>query len=134
MKKLVLLLLATILIASCRTIKYVEVPTTHETIIHKKDTVSLRDSIFVHDSISVFQRGDTVYIDRTHIAYKDRWHYQLKVDTFIQRDTVSVVMQVEKPPSTWQKIKQGIGDFVIIIVIIGAIVILTVLVLKKFHN
>lgn len=131
MKKFIFLLLSTLLLMSCRSIKYVEVPVTHETIIHQKDTVSQRDSIFIHDSISVTQRGDTVYIDRTHLAYKDRWHFQLKVDTFMQRDTISVVQLVEKPPSTWQKIKQGVGDFVIIVVIMGAIVLLTILVLKK---
>ena len=90
------------LLTSCRSVRYVSVPEYHQTVVHQRDTVSLRDSIFVHDSIAVTEtsRGDTVLLTtvKWHTQYRDRWHDRLRTDTFIQRDTVTVVLPAGKPP------------------------------------
>ena len=60
-------------ISSCTTTKYVPV------IEHATDTlvqrVVERDSIHVHDSIRVTEKGDTVTIARWHTQFRDRWHH-----------------------------------------------------------
>jgi hypothetical protein len=61
------------LLSGCTTTKYVPV------IEHATDTlvqrVVERDSIHVHDSIRVSEKGDTVTIERWHTQYRDRWHH-----------------------------------------------------------
>lgn len=41
---------------------------------------------------------------KKNTVYKDRWHDRLVVDSFIQCDTVSVVVEVEKPPSARERL------------------------------
>jgi hypothetical protein len=61
------------LLSGCTTTKYVPV------IEHTTDTlvqrVVERDSIHVHDSIRVSEKGDTVTIERWHTQFRDRWHH-----------------------------------------------------------
>lgn len=51
-----------------------------------------RDSVFVYDSISVRIRSDTVYVEKCHTAYKDRFVY--RTDTIrlesVRTETVRV--------------------------------------------
>ena len=120
MRKLLFLILGVIVLASCKSVRYVTVPEYHETVVHQRDTVSQKDSFFVHDSIAFMQRGDTVFLDRFHTVYKDRWKYQVRVDSFVQRDTVTVVKEVEKPPSTLQKWKMQIGEITMLLCLVAA--------------
>lgn len=91
-----------IIFSSCASTRIVTVPEYHEVVVHQRDTTSLRDSIFVHDSICIVQRGDTVFVERHNTVYRDRWRDRLRVDSFIQRDTIAVVREVEKPPGGWK--------------------------------
>ena len=77
-------LLCLLVLGACRSPRYVPVPVTRTEVRH---TVS-RDS--------VFQRGDTVFRDRWHIRWRDRW----LTDTLAVRDTVPVVVPVERE-RTW---------------------------------
>ena len=95
--------------SSCTSTRIVTVPEYHEVFVHRQDTTSLRDSIFVHDSICIVQRGDTMFVEKYNIVYRDRCRDRLRVDSFIQRDTVSVVKEVEKPPNAWQRMKMRLG-------------------------
>ena len=88
-----------IMFGSCSSTRIVTVPEYHEVVVHQRDTTSVRDSIFVHDSICITNRGDTVILKEYHVIYKDRWRDRLRVDSFIQRDTVTVGKEVEKPLS-----------------------------------
>ena len=93
--------------SSCSSTRIVTVPEYHEVVVHQRDTTSLRDSIFVHDSICIAQRGDTILQKEYHVIYKDRWRDRLRVDSFIQLDTVTVVKEVETPPNVWQQTKSS---------------------------
>lgn len=72
------------LLGSCTTTKYVPV------IEHRTDTVRItqqqRDSIYLHDSIRVSEKGDTVTIDRWHTKYIERTSH----DTIYQSKTDSI--------------------------------------------
>lgn len=98
------------ILTACTTTHYVTVPEQHSVYSHSSDTVMQRDSIFMHDSIIVTHWGDTVRIVENHIVYRDRWRDRLRVDSFIQRDTLTIVKEVEKPPSRWQKTKMQLGS------------------------
>jgi hypothetical protein len=71
--KFVWFLVAVVVLSSCTTTRYIPV------IEHATDTlvqrVVERDSIHVHDSIRVTEKGDTVTIERWHTQYRDRWHH-----------------------------------------------------------
>lgn len=73
-------------------------------------TTALRvDSIFLHDSISYVQKGDTILIEK----YRDRFRYINLTDTIYQSHTdsihvkepypVEVVKEVARPLAWWQK-------------------------------
>ena len=88
--------------SSCTTTKYVPV------VEHKTDTLVVNklqiDSIYRYDSISVRDKGDTVWVERWHT----RWENHLARDTvYISRtDSVPVVVNVEKhvaQPLAWWK-------------------------------
>ena len=70
-------------ISSCTTTKYVPVVEYHtDTLIQK---MTQRDSIYLHDSTIVREKGDTVLIERWHTKYRDRevhdTVYQSRIDS-----------------------------------------------------
>lgn len=91
------------MIASCRTIEYVDRPVVH-TEIEYRDRV---DSVNVHDSIFIkeYQKGDTVKV----VEYRERtrFHYIQLIDTVAVRDTVTVVNEkvVEKTVAAMNKVQ-----------------------------
>lgn len=108
-----------IIFSSCASTRIVTVPEYHEVVVHQRDTTSVRDSIFVHDSICIEQRGDTVFVEKYNNVYRDRWRDRLCVDSFIQRDTVTVVREVEKPPNRWQRIRLGFADVAFLLFVVA---------------
>ena len=72
------------LLGSCTTTKYVPV------IEHRTDTVRItqqqRDSIYLHDSIRVSEKGDTIRIEKWHTRYIERTSH----DTIYQSKTDSI--------------------------------------------
>ena len=91
------------LFASCKSVEYVPV------IEHKTDTLIVtkhqHDSIHVHDSIMISEKGDTVRIEKWHTKYIET---QVHDTTYISKtDSVPqpypVTQYVEKPLSTPQK-------------------------------
>jgi len=91
-----------LLLCSC-TPKIVE----HIVVQHDTTMVHHRDSIFSKDSIYVkeWMKGDTVFIDRyrDRYIYKDRWRDSISVREV--HDTTTVEKKVEKELSVGQKAK-----------------------------
>ena len=95
--------------------------------IHWQDTQQ-HDSVFKHDSVLVYINGDTVIKERWHNLTTTRWKTTTKTDTIVVdiykfvTDTVKVkyyvnrykTKDVEKPLSTWKKIRLFIGDCVLL--------------------
>ena len=99
------------LLSGCATTKYVPV------IEHATDTLlcysSIRDSIYVHDSIRVSEKGDTVTIERWHTQFRDRWHhdsvYIARHDTVPQPYPVTEYVERKRTTFEWMLIIVGIA-------------------------
>ena len=99
------------LLSGCTTTKYVPV------IEHTTDTlvqrVVERDSIHVHDSIRVSEKGDTVPIERWHTQFRDRWHhdsvYIARHDTIPQPYPVTEYVERKRTKFEWMLIIIGIA-------------------------
>lgn len=82
-------LAAVILLSGCKTTKVVTVEKVRTDTFMQSRT--LRDSIWLHDSVLVKAVGDTVTIERWHTRFRDR----LKMDTVYQSKTDTVVVYKE---------------------------------------
>lgn len=95
MKKLLLIFLLFCL--GCSSPKYIEIPieTVRTEYIYRldKDSTSKLDSTYVHDSIYIKEKGDTVF------QYKERTKYKIEYqDKIINKvDTILKVDSIEKP-------------------------------------
>ena len=108
-------------ISSCTTTKYVPVVEYHtDTLIQK---MTQRDSIYLHDSTIVREKGDTVLIERWHTKYRDRevhdTVYQSRVDSIPQ--PYPVTEYVERKMSAIDKLLIATGIFSIISILIFAV-------------
>lgn len=124
MKRFSLFFLVTVVvlccISSCTTTKYVPVVEYHtDTLIQK---MTQRDSIYLHDSTSVREKGDTVRIEHWRTKYHDRevhdTIYQSRNDTVPQ--PYPVTEYVERKMSAIDKLLITTGILSIIFVLIFA--------------
>ena len=123
-------------LAGCKSIEYVPV------VEHKTDTTYItknhRDSIYVHDSTYIHERGDTVWVERWHTRWRDR----LLLDTIYEavHDTIPLPMgtgtwQTSMPRTRplgssltwWQQTRIYMGN----IAILASIVIIIILYVKS---
>lgn len=122
----IILLTIAICLTSCRSIKYVPVETV-KTEYKTRDSIRF-DSIYEHDSIFLFVKGDTVYKEK--YRYKYRYLTINKTDTVMTTDSVQVPYPVEKQLTRWQQMKIELGGWAV-----GVIAILSiVLIIKLFRN
>ena len=106
-----------IVCSSCRSVQSVPVESVR-TEIEYRDRWQ-RDSIHIHDSIHIRDKGDTVFVDRWHTVYKDKL---LRDTTYIEKtDSVQVPYPVEKQLSRWQSLKMEIGGWAFGVIIVMAL-------------
>lgn len=125
---LILAILALVM-SSCAT-KIVTVPEIHYEYITKHDSIMIHDSISVHDSVVIKQSGDTIFCDRWHTLYKDRWRDRVVIDSIIKTDSIAVPYPVEKKLTKWQQIKIDCGEIFIIVSVIVFFIIIALLYLR----
>ena len=121
-------------LTSCTATKYVEVEK------GRIDTTYItkwkRDSVWLHDSIHVTEKGDTVRIDRWHTKYVEKQvhdtTYVATHDTIPQPYPVETIKVVEKELSWWQKLRLWIGN-IGLLAILGAVVWFGVRLWKVYH-
>lgn len=77
--------------ASCTTTKYVDKPVPVETVRTEYINQLYRDSIFIHDSIDRYIKGDTVY----QLKYKYIYKYLNRTDTIVKTDSIEVPVEVK---------------------------------------
>lgn len=128
MKHLLLLLSCLLVFAGCRTKKYIEVPV-YKTVTQSNtdthwltDTVS--DKVFIHDSVMIKQKGDTVYVDRWHKEKQRQQAVRIVRHDSIVVDSVRVPYPIERKLTKWQRTKQYAGGISIALVCAGLVVAL----------
>ena len=108
---------ASCVLAGCSTTHYVPVVENHtDTLYISKEK---RDSIWMHDSIHIKEKGDSILIEKWHTKYIEK----ILHDTIIhhQTDTIpkpyEVVreVKVEKELSWWQRTKMIMGQTLLVI-------------------
>lgn len=102
--------------------------------IHWQETQQ-HDSVFKQDSVLVYIKGDTVIKERWHNLTTTKWKTTTKTDTIFGdtyvfvTDTLKVkyyvnrykTKEVEKPVSTWRKIRLFTGDCVLLFLALIAV-------------
>ena len=118
MKHLPIIIILTLLFTACKAryitqTEVVEVPVIHE--VERIDTV--RDSITQHDSVTIYQRGDTVYNERVKVVekWKERVKVVNKTDTITKIVEKPVPVEKEKELTAWQKTKMDAGGALMVL-------------------
>ena len=116
-------ILVVVLMAGCKTkerVVTVEKVRTDTTYITKHQ----RDSVWLHDSIHVTEKGDTIRIERWHTKYIEKATH----DTLYQHKTDSVPVPypveklVERELSWWQQTRMHLGEALLAIAGIAVVV------------
>lgn len=108
----------------CTTVRYVPVTEYRDRYVNKTDTLMRTDSVWVHDSISVLIRGDTVFKDKYSIRYRDRFVYRNKSDTVIVRDSIPYKVVEQTKLSKTDKVFLKIGKVSSVCLFTGILAIL----------
>ena len=116
------------LLTGCRSVRYVSVPEYHTEYKVRTDSFIKRDSVWVHDSVSVWMKGDTVFKEKLKKVYNEHYIYTNKTDTVMKTDSVRVPFPVEKKLGRWEQIKV---DYFLPICCVLAIILLSLLWLIK---
>jgi hypothetical protein len=108
------------MLSGCTTTEYVQVPVVHNdtTIVTKHQ----RDSIWLHDSTYIKEKGDTVRIEKWHTKYVEK---KVHDTTYIAKvDTIREVFtnEVEKPLTWWQQTKMHIGAIALYLLALLAVI------------
>lgn len=107
--------------SGCTTTKYV--PVTHHTTDTLRITQHQRDSIWLHDSIHVSEKGDTIRIERWRTKYIEReMHdtvYQAKTDSIPVPYEVTKEVPRSRSKVEWALIAVGILSLMILILYVA---------------
>lgn len=98
------------ILSSCSP-KVVTVPEYHTEYVVKTDTLLRLDSIYKHDSVSVYVKGDTIFKDK-YITL-DKYHnvYKTKTDSFVKTDSIKTPVFVEKSLTKWERTQMAAGKW-----------------------
>ena len=127
--KIITIVAVTMLVLSmfCRcttTTKYVPVTEYKDRVVVNTDSLLKSDSVYVHDSVSVYIIGDTVLKYKYHIQYKDRCIVRNKLDTLIVRDSIPYKVEVNKQLSKTDRAFLNIGKIASVCIFIGILALL----------
>jgi hypothetical protein len=106
----------------CTTTKYVTVPEYHtDTLIQTK---VLKDSVLLHDSTFIREKGDTVMIERWHTQYKWR---ELHDTTYVAKTDsipypVEVTKEVPAELTWWQQTRLHLANILLMALALCAVV------------
>ena len=123
--------LIVLLLGGCKSKEYIAVPEYHTEYVCRTDTFAKVDSVYLKDSVFVYQRGDTIY--HTKFTYRDRYHniYKVKLDTIIKRDSVSIPYPIERQLTKNEQRLISLGKL-----FIGFLfsIVITIAVIWWYHN
>ena len=119
-------------LTGCRSVRYVPVTEYRDRYVSKTDSFIKTDSVYLHDSVNVFVRGDTVYISKTRFKDRLRFVYNAKTDTVAVHDSIPypVKVEVEKRLSAIDKVFIWLGKMAGILFVVFTVLIVYNLVRK----
>ena len=127
MRKVWLVLVVCVVMVGCRTLPEPVAVRVERDSIYLRSVE--RDSVFVRDSVTIREKGDTVYRDRWRVEYRERvlrdTAYIGKSDTLI----ITKVVEVATPLSWWKRVKMSAGG--VAIAVLGVLAALCVVKLKN---
>ena len=119
MKRLLLIAAVGMVLTACTTTKVVTVEKvkTDTTYITKQQ----RDSIWLHDSIHIHEKGDMVLIEKWHTVWKNHTAHDTVYKSRMDSVPVPypVIQEVAKPLTVMQKGLMGLGGFALLGLIVG---------------
>lgn len=128
---IILLIVASLLFSSCKTIQYVPVETIKTEYKVKTDTFIQKDSVIYHDSVYIHSKGDTVWYEKWHTKYKDRVVTKIVTDTIIKTDSIQVPYPVERKLTKWERVKMDAGGISIVVCFVVVFMLVIGFVLKS---
>lgn len=124
---LTLAMLAVMLVTltGCRSVKYIPVTEYRDRYVSKTDSFIKTDSVYLHDSVTVFAKGETVYISKTRFKDRLKYIYNAKTDTIAVHDSIPypVKVEVEKRQSALDKVFAWLGKIAAILFVVFAVLI-----------
>lgn len=116
-------------LTGCRIEKYVPVTEYRDRYVSKTDSFIKTDSVYLHDSVSVFAKSDTVYMTKTRYKDRIRFVYHTNTDTVVVRDSIPypVKVEVEKRQTFIDKAVNIVGQF-------ACVILLPILLLRFISN
>jgi hypothetical protein len=107
-----------LLLTGCTTTKYVPIETVRTDTL--KVTKYERDSIYIHNSTIVREKGDTMLIEKWHTRWRDRWMhdtvYQSRVDSVPKPYPVTEYVERKRSKIDWFFTITGIIALIAVIV------------------
>ena len=119
-------------LTGCRSVKYIPVTEYMDRYVSKTDSFIKTDSVYLHDSVTVFAKGETVYISKTRFKDRLKYIYNAKTDTIAVHDSIPypVKVEVEKRQSALDKVFTWLGKMAGILFVVFAVLIVYNLVRK----
>ena len=126
-------LLLIFLLYGCKSKEYIKVPEYHTEYVNHTDTFHKLDSVYLKDSVFMYQKGDTIY--HTKVTFRDRYHniYKVKLDTIIKQDSVSVPYPVQRTLTKNEQRLMDIGRASIICILLALVLGVSTLI-WWYHN
>ena len=115
------IILFMMLLTSCRSVKYVPVESVRTETKYIDKLVQKHDSIYLHDSISSYIKGDTVFLNKYRTKYVNKYIFGTDSIYFNKTDSVRIPYLVEKQLTKWQKVEMNTGRITIIALIVLAL-------------
>lgn len=115
------------MLCSCGGVQYVPVESVRtEYVVQERVQY---DSIYLHDSIAVMSKADTVYVEK----YKNQYLYKYidRRDTLLRCDTIEIPIPVERRLNRWEKTKMELGGVAIGVVVSAAMVAVGWLIIRR---
>lgn len=121
-------------LTGCKSVKYVPMTEYRDRYVSRTDTMVKVDSVYLHDSVSVMMRGDTVYMTKTRYKDRLRYVYNTRTDTVAVHDSIPypVKVEVEKKQTFIDKAASKVGKAVCFI-LLPVVVLLVVYNLLRKH-
>jgi len=112
------IILFMILLTSCRSVKYVPVESVRTETKYVDKLVQKHDSVYLHDSIFSYIKGDTVFWNKYRTKYVNKYIFGTDSIYLNKTDSIRVPYPIEKELTRWQKAEMNTGKITIIALIL----------------